>query len=1169
MSRRPKNIPERVSTYLTIIFLAATCLPLFGQGQETDSELDLSAVRELRQQIEDNDSVEAGLKTQLLELYTQAVSDLEAAAQADARVGEYQRERSNIEARVQTLRSELNRAERRARPSLPQNQSAEQVESALTRELSLLASLRLSLRDAEEGAEERVRRRSEIANQLGTLDPQIESLTSELRSPIPLDLSEQLKEAARTRLLARRQALLHQRDALRAELAWVEERAVLVPWQRDQAELRVTRSEELVSLLEATLKELRRGEAQRFLEEVRRRSEQVAQQPAFAEIAAEIEQLAETLWAPDGVMADLLAADVALAQTRKNLVDLERILQLTKRRFEAVGHDGDITQWWPSNTSDFPGIPETASEIRRLEALIPNLQHQLIQYEQERVQFREFENSISTLLEETQSAENGSLTPEMQSLISDLVRTRRELLDELINQGGRDSSRLEELVTVLTNFLGRSEELQGFTRERLLWVRSVPGSIVPNFRDSLNALFWILSPQNWFPVFGLIGRTVAAFPFRTLGFIFLFGLLLKSRGRIRARLELLADRVANPESNSFGASLGTVVHTLLMALPLPLALYVTGRMLAGADHSFLVNAGNALRWVAGVSGLLELAKHWLRRRGFAEVPVGWLHELMGSMGQRLLRPQILFLPLLYVALHLGYSGISPNAPAELQAYSNSLGRLAFILATAGLGIYLGRFLGRRQGGQWLHPQVSLYALPVITVSLLVPALLAAAGFYVTGLLLAYQMLRSLWLAAGIMILGGLFYKWRVTSYQRLTEQSRSQPTTPDLHDEMGNMLDDQHPRQTQEDLADAQDQTRRLVRFVLVVTAGIGLFAIWSEAMPTLQILRRVQVWPSIQLMESTAQGGGQLSTLLTSGAEAPGTPSEAESGENTTSTLTVPGLPGSSTSQVTGSQPSLVLTLWNLLQALVAAILTVVVARNVPGVVELSLLRRTTLDRGGRIAFGSLVRYAIVILGIFITCGFLGISWSSAQWLAAAFSFGLAFGLQEIIANFVSGLILQLERPIRVGDAVKIGELEGMVTRTQIRATTIRLWDRSEMIVPNKEFVTKALINWTLTDSKRRLEIPLRVEYGTNVQEVKRVLFQVAEQHPQVLKDPAPQVLLLEFGEDALKFELRVFVEFGKGLKTKDEVLVGVDQAFHDAGIKFALPQLAIQMPEEARKKL
>lgn len=180
MGTKPKNIPECVSTCLSLALLAATCLPLFAQLEETsDREPDLRSVRELRQQVEDNDGLEAGLKTWLMDLYAQAINDLESAAQAEARVEEYQRERSNIEARVQTLRSEVNRAERRARPSLPQNQSAEQVESALTRELSLLASLRLSLRDAEERAEERVRRRSEIANQLGTLDqePSVERST--------------------------------------------------------------------------------------------------------------------------------------------------------------------------------------------------------------------------------------------------------------------------------------------------------------------------------------------------------------------------------------------------------------------------------------------------------------------------------------------------------------------------------------------------------------------------------------------------------------------------------------------------------------------------------------------------------------------------------------------------------------------------------------------------------------------------------------------------------------------------------------------------------------------------------------------------------------------------------------------------------------------------------
>jgi potassium efflux system protein len=665
------------------------------------------------------------------------------------------------------------------------------------------------------------------------------------------------------------------------------------------------------------------------------------------------------------------------------------------------------------------------------------------------------------------------------------------------------------------------------------------------------------------PVFGVIGRTAAALPFRTLGFILLFALLLKYRGWMRARLELLADRVVDRENDSLGASLEALLHTVLLALPLPLALYLAGRVLADSNDSFLVDAGNALRWVAGVSGLFALARQWLRPRGFAEAHLGWPRDVIGPIREKLIRPQILFLPLLYVALHLGWAGLSPNTSAELQAYNNSLGRMVFILALGGLGIYLCRVFGSRQGGQWLNPRVSQYAMPVITVSLLAPAVLAALGFYVTGILLAYQMLRSLWLAAGITLLGGLFLRWIVTYHRRLAEQSLSQPAAPDIPDNSGNVLAEQPPRLTPEDLADAQDKTRRLVRFVLVVTAGIGFFVIWSVAMPELQILRRVQIWPSIELMESTTQGAGQVSTILASEAEASGTPAEAESGEGTTPALPLPLVPASPAAQVSGSDSSSVLTLWRLLEALFAAFLTVVIVRNAPGVLELVLLRRTKLDKGARIAFAALMRYAVIILGLFITCGFLGIGWSSAQWLAAAFSFGLAFGLQEIIANFVSGLILQIERPIRVGDAVKIEELEGIVTRTQIRATTIRLWNRSEMIVPNKEFVTKALINWTLTDSKRRLEIPLRVEYGTSVQEVKKVLFQVAEQHPEVLKDPAPQVLLLEFGEDGLKFELRAFVEFGRGLKTSDELLVAVDQAFHDAGIRFALPQLALQLPE------
>ena len=154
------------------------------------------------------------------------------------------------------------------------------------------------------------------------------------------------------------------------------------------------------------------------------------------------------------------------------------------------------------------------------------------------------------------------------------------------------------------------------------------------------------------------------------------------------------------------------------------------------------------------------------------------------------------------------------------------------------------------------------------------------------------------------------------------------------------------------------------------------------------------------------------------------------------------------------------------------------------------------------------------------------------------------------------------MKRPVRVGDAVTIGNLMGRVTQIKIRATTITLWDRSEMVVPNKEFITSKLINWTLSDSKRRISIPLRIPYGADLQKVKDLLLGIARKHPEVLSDPAPSALVLDFGDDAIKFELRAFVDFGVGERTKDDLQMAIDRTFREHGIELALPRLSIQLP-------
>ena len=145
--------------------------------------------------------------------------------------------------------------------------------------------------------------------------------------------------------------------------------------------------------------------------------------------------------------------------------------------------------------------------------------------------------------------------------------------------------------------------------------------------------------------------------------------------------------------------------------------------------------------------------------------------------------------------------------------------------------------------------------------------------------------------------------------------------------------------------------------------------------------------------------------------------------------------------------------------------------------------------------------------------------------WIAAALSVGLGFGLQEVVANFVSGLILLFERPIRVGDIVTIGGVDGVVTRIRIRATTISNWDKKEFIVPNKEFITGTLMNWTLSSPMTRLVFPVGVAYGSDIQKVQELLLNIARKQPEVLKEPEPAAVFELFADSCLKFSLRCYL--------------------------------------------
>lgn len=224
-------------------------------------------------------------------------------------------------------------------------------------------------------------------------------------------------------------------------------------------------------------------------------------------------------------------------------------------------------------------------------------------------------------------------------------------------------------------------------------------------------------------------------------------------------------------------------------------------------------------------------------------------------------------------------------------------------------------------------------------------------------------------------------------------------------------------------------------------------------------------------------------------------------------------------------------------------------------------LVRRTRLDRGGREAIITISGYAGVLLTLLIALGVAGISYSNLALIAGALSVGIGFGLQNMVNNFVSGLILLFERPVRTGDWVIVGDTQGYVRKISIRSTQIETFDRTDVIVPNSELIANKVSNLMLNDPWGRITVPIGVAYGSNVQQVMDILLEIANAHSLVLKNQPgiapPKVLFMAFGDNALLFELRCFIrQIDRMPDTISEMNIAIDKAFREAGIIIPFPQ-------------
>ena len=255
-----------------------------------------------------------------------------------------------------------------------------------------------------------------------------------------------------------------------------------------------------------------------------------------------------------------------------------------------------------------------------------------------------------------------------------------------------------------------------------------------------------------------------------------------------------------------------------------------------------------------------------------------------------------------------------------------------------------------------------------------------------------------------------------------------------------------------------------------------------------------------------------------------------------------------------------------DLLVALVVFVAILVVTRLSQRVLSTRVLPQTGFDSGVQQSLSAGFGYLGVILAMVFGISALGVDLSNIALIAGALSVGIGFGLQTIVSNFVSGIILLIERPIKVGDWVMVGGNEGTVRRITVRSTELQTFQRASVIIPNSDFISTPVINWTHKDHYGRIEVAVGVSYGSDVERVREVLLDCAQKHEQVLTSPEPQVLFLNFGASSLDFELRCFTnEVNYRLLISSDLRFAIDKAFREAGIEIPFPQHVVHFADPA----
>ncbi len=998
-----------------------------------------------------------------------------------------------------------------------------------------LEKARETVREIKGEATRRSERRTTITAELTTNPTRLSELNDQLASSPPEELSALEFDAQQTMLKAQIQELNAQVPAYKAELSKydAEKAGDLNNLQLQLAQRTEAWLQQQIEQLNQLIDEKRRADARYIANQLLAFASgkpAVSPYQAGSELlhvtelttASERQQAAKT--------ADIAASNVSvtadIAVTTKKVTSATEQLQFVREtvsemdnKISLVGLTGAIGLELRKHLKTLPETSRLSADGRRRQKLMQEIGFERLELGDE---LKETAKRLAKI--------RSSLNNQPSDIGLRLLVDRHESLKLLTTSYSDQFDRLVDLDIKERELIREVEQYKSFIREQVLWIRSHRAPGIADLSELQGTFTEFTNKDKWAAVLQQLWNDVKSQLPAYAVFTLLLIILLGVQNHFRQSLEDIAAVARKPNCRQFRITLRALVLTTVLSAAWPcLPAFFSWRLLQESVSGSLARAvGEGLMAFSAGFFTLNFLRHVCRPSGLGPAHFSWPASSAQKVRRETYRLMCLLLPLLFCKAML-------HAHATHLSSVQVLERIVFVAGLLVMAWYQARVLHPNHGifanwayqaGGWIY-QLRWIAFAAVIGLPLILSVMAVAGYYYTAYELSWRLNVTTWIVIALLILQSFLMRLFVVQHRQLRiEQARAKrqalaESTVGHSEQISAVVVEEVV-----DLKQVSHQSKRLSNSILVITGLLLTAFVWADVHPALSVLNKWTVWETT-VQESVAYV-------------------DESDGSN----------------KVRTDQIRLPVTVADCLISIAILALTITATRNLPGFLEITVLQRLPIEPSVRYALRMVSQYFLVVIGTLMAFSNIGIGWDKVQWLAAALTVGLGFGLQEIFANFISGLIILFERPIRISDVVTIGDVSGSVSQIRMRATTITDWDLKEYIVPNKEFITGRLLNWTLSDKLNRVVIEVGVAYGTDTKQARKLLIDAANSIDEVMEEPGPMATFEQFGDSTLNLRLRCYLpNLENRLKTITDLHEKIDQKFKEANIEISFPQLDLHV--------